>query len=60
MIKKEKEALNRKRLLTPPELELVAGGNGKGLYGLTGSGMDIEQMVKAAMLKRSNEYDKRR
>ena len=29
-----------------------------GLYGLSGSGLDIESMVKAGMLSRQNQYDK--
>ena len=33
-------------------------GGTKGIYGLSGSGMDIDGMVKAAMLTRQNEYDR--
>lgn len=33
-------------------------GGKNGIYGLLGSGMDIDQMVKAAMLTRQNEYDR--
>lgn len=33
-------------------------GGKNGIYGLSGSGMDIDQMVKAAMLTRQNEYDR--
>ncbi|MBQ9497968.1 MAG: hypothetical protein IJR52_10420, partial [Selenomonadaceae bacterium] len=29
-----------------------------GIYGLSGSGMDIESMVKVGMMSRQNEYDK--
>ena len=29
-----------------------------GLYGLSGSGLDIESMVKAGMLSKQNQYDK--
>ena len=29
-----------------------------GLYGLSGSGLDIESMVKAGMLTKQNQYDK--
>jgi flagellar hook-associated protein 2 len=29
-----------------------------GIYGLSGSGMDIESMVKVGMMKKQNEYDK--
>jgi len=30
----------------------------KGIYGLSGSGIDVESMVKAGMLTKQNEYDK--
>ena len=29
-----------------------------GIYGLSGSGMDIESMVKVGMMSKQNEYDK--
>ena len=29
-----------------------------GIYGLSGSGLDIESMVKVGMLSKQNEYDK--
>ena len=30
----------------------------RGIYGLSGSGIDVESMVKAGMLTKQNEYDK--
>jgi len=29
-----------------------------GIYGLSGSGLDIESMVKVGMMSKQNEYDK--
>ena len=44
-------------LLTGCDGTKLTGGK-NGIYGLTDSGMDIDQMVKAAMLTRQNEYDR--
>ena len=29
-----------------------------GIYGLSGSGLDVQSLVKAGMLTKQNEYDK--